>query len=100
VLIGTDQHSVADALQAYAAGGQAPEIISRMLQNVPAGAVQFAANDSAAMLESLAEQIPMQVELLAGLSGQGVDFAALDAATSGLEQFVQFLAERAGGDWN
>lgn len=100
VLIGTDQHSVADALQAHAAGGQAPEIISRMLQNVPAGAVQFAANDSAAMLESLAEQIPVQVELLAGLSGQGVDFAALDAATSGLEQFVQFLAERAGGDWS
>lgn len=100
VLIATDATSVAAALQANAAGGQAPATLARMLDNVAPGAVAFTVNDAEALLRSLGTQMPAQLELLAGLSGQGVDFAALDAATDGLEQYLNFIADRAGGNWS
>ncbi len=100
VLIGTDQTSVGNALNARAAGGNATETISRVLSAIPADTVSFSASDSGAMLTSLAGQIPAQIEMVAGLTGQGIDFAALDAATSGLEEFMNFLAQRTGGNWS
>lgn len=100
VLIGTDHTSVGNALNARAAGGNASATISRMLAAVPADSVSFSAGDSGAMMTSMASQIPAQIEMLAGLSGQGIDFAALDAATSGLEEFMYFLADRTDGNWS
>lgn len=100
VLISTDGHSVADALRARAAGNAAPAVISRMLEQVPAGAVNFVVSDNASSLRSLAGQTAEQIEMVAGLSGGSIDFAALDAATAGVEQFMNFLADRAGGSWS
>lgn len=100
VLVSTDGHSVADALRARAAGDAAPAVISRMLQQVPAGAVNFVVSDNESSLRSLASQTAEQIEMVAGLSGSSIDFAALDAATAGVEQYMNFLADRAGGSWS
>lgn len=100
VLVATDGTSVAEALQARAAGGSPSETIARMLEQVPAGAVSYSVADTGASLRGLAGQVSAQIETVAGLSGEGVDFEALDAASNGLEEFLNFVADRTGGSWS
>src|SRR5690606_28317188 len=99
-LVSTDATSVAAAVEASAAGGALPETLARMLDQVPAGTINWAVSDGAASLRSLAGQVSAQLETVAGLSGEGVDFEALEAATSGLEEFLEFVAARTGGGYS
>ena len=71
-----------------------------MLEQVPAGAVSYSVADTGASLRGLAGQVSAQIETVAGLSGEGVDFEALDAASNGLEEFLNFVADRTGGSWS
>ena len=99
-LVSTDATSVAAAVEASAAGGALPDTLARMLDQVPAGTINWAVSDGAASLRSLGGQVSAQLETVAGLSGEGVDFDALEAATSGLEEFLEFVADRTGGGYS
>lgn len=100
VLISTDGHSVAGALRARAAGTAAPDTISGMLDAVPSGVVSFAVSDNEASVRSLAGQMAAQIEMVAGLTGTGVDFDALDSATAGIEEYLNFVADHLDGSWS
>ena len=99
VLISTDGTSVAAALEARAAGSAAPDTVNRLLGSIPGGVVSFTVSDNEATLRSLAGQAAAQVEMVAGLSGGGVDFDALDSASSGVEEFLNFVADHLDGSW-
>lgn len=99
VLISTDDSSVAAALEARAAGSEAPATVGRLLGSIPAGVVSFSVSDNEASLRSLAGQAAAQVEMVAGLSGGGIDFDALDSASSGIEEFLNFVADHLDGSW-
>lgn len=99
VLIATDATSVAAALEARAAGAVAPETVNRLMASIPADVVSFSVSDNEASLRSLAGQTAAQVEMVAGLSGGGIDFDALDSASSGIEEFLNFVADHLDGSW-
>lgn len=100
VLFSTDGTSVAAALEARAAAAPLGTRLEAMLANVPEGAVGFNVSDDGATVASTAEQLALQLQLTAGLMGGDIDFDALDDATRGLTEFLNFVAARLGGSYS
>jgi hypothetical protein len=89
----------ADAVaRAIAQGPALAPTLARLLPEVPDQAVSFTLSDDRATLEGTADQLALQVQLLAGLAGgSGLDFDAVDAATDALQGFLDVVAARLGG---
>jgi hypothetical protein len=97
-LVATSAGAADAVARAIGGGGALPETIARLLPEVPAEASSFTVSDDRATLIGTADQLTMQVQLLAGLSGgAGLDFDAVEDATAALEGFLQALAQRLGG---
>ncbi len=97
-LVATSAGAADAVARAIGAGGSLPDTIARLLPEVPAEASSFTVSDDRATLLGTADQLTMQVQLLAGLTaGAGLDFEAVEDASAALEGFLQALAERLGG---
>lgn len=97
-LIATSQGAADAVARAIAAGGAPSATIARLLPEVSAAASSFSVSDDRATLLGSAEQLTLQLQLLAGLGGgAGLDFDAVEAASDALDGFLQALAERLGG---
>ena len=97
-LVATSAGAADAVARAIGAGGVLPDTLARLLPEVPAEASSFTVSDDRATLLGTADQLTMQVQLLAGLTaGAGLDFEAVEDASAALEGFMQALAERLGG---
>ena len=97
-LVATSAGAADAVARAIGAGGAPSATIARLLPEVPVTASSFTVSDDRATLLGTADQLTLQVQLLAGLSGgAGLDFDAVEDATEALERFLEALAERLGG---
>jgi hypothetical protein len=97
-LIATSEGAADAVARAIADGPQPPPVVARLLPEVPASASSFTISDDRAALAATSDQLALQLQLAAGLmGGAGLDFDAVEAASSALRQFLDALAERLGG---
>ena len=96
--IGTTQDGLRDVLEASAAASlQESDAFTRLTSEAPQDAGSLSVADNQATLSSTAAQLVSQVQMMAGLGGASeLDFEAVEAASSKLEAFLQFVAERLG----
>lgn len=98
-LIGTTDEAI-DSVVAAGQRGTAPRgEIGRMARQVPDEALSFVVTDVNAVLGQSGAQLALQLQTFAGMSGEQVDFEALQAAGEKLERFFEFIADRAGGEY-
>jgi len=92
-LIATSQDAMRSVLEAQEAGG----LEAAVLGGVPEGASAVSYTDTEATFQGLAQQLGSQVQLAAGMGGaSGLDFEAVERASSTLEEYLRFIASRLG----
>lgn len=97
-LIATSEGAADAVARALADGSALPPTLARLLPEVPLEATSFTLSDDRASLEATAEQVALQVQLLAGLTaGAGLDFDAVEEASEALRGFLEAVASRLGG---
>ena len=99
VLVATSSGAMDDALQAHAAGGALPPVLASLAGNVPLGAGNVLLQDGAASFRMLGQTLTSQFGLFAGLAGE-IDFDAAEQASDGVAQFIEYLANKAGGQFS
>ncbi|MFA5550590.1 MAG: DUF3352 domain-containing protein [Trueperaceae bacterium] len=99
VVVATSSSAMDDALQAHAAGGALPPVLAGLAGNVPLGAGNVLLQDGAASFRLLGQTLTSQFGLFAGLAGD-IDFDAAEQASDGVAQFIEFLANKAGGQFS
>jgi hypothetical protein len=91
-ILATSQDAMERTLTAQQEGGQ-----DDLFGDVPGGATGVSYTDSQATFESLSQQLSSQIQLAAGMGGaSGLDFEAVEAASSVAEEFLGFVATRLG----
>lgn len=85
------------ALSALLEGTDGGSDLSRLVDNIPADVSSFSVADYSATISAAGEQLASQIGLLAGLSGEDLDFEQLEEFSSGLAAFFEFVASRTGG---
>lgn len=95
-LLATDATSVAAGIQAHHSGKSARNALQVLLDEIPTGATTFAVTDTRAVLESSADSIASQVQILGALSGSEDAFEQVESLSSSITDFFRFVAARAG----
>ena len=97
-LIATSEGAADAVARALADGAALPPTLARLLPEVPLEATSFTLSDDRASLEATAEQLALQVQLLAGFTaGAGLDFDAVEEASEAVRGFLEAVATRLGG---
>jgi hypothetical protein len=96
-LLATTEEGLVAVLEAAAGGVALPAALDRLLAEVPSDANAFVLTDDRATLESTGALLAQQVQLLAGFAGGGIDFAAVERATTALDAYLDAIAPRFGG---
>ncbi|MEX2543134.1 MAG: DUF3352 domain-containing protein [Trueperaceae bacterium] len=96
-LIATSDDAIDQALAARDQGGALRGELARLAGEVPDSATAYSLTDLAETLSQSGAQTASQMQMFAGLAGGNLDFDALQQAGETLEEFVSFVAERAGG---
>ncbi|HEX7023050.1 MAG TPA: DUF3352 domain-containing protein [Trueperaceae bacterium] len=93
-LIATSPAAMRAVLQAQAAPGSK---VRDLVEELPGDATSVTYTDSRAVLRSSARQLGSQIQLMAGLSGaSNLDFDAVSRASNAVEEFLRYVAGRAG----
>lgn len=100
VVVATSSSVMDGSLQAYAAGGALPPVLAGLAGNVPTGASGLLLQDGAASFRMLGQTLTSQFGLYAGLIGSDIDFDAAEQASEALGQYIEFLADHAGGQYS
>ncbi len=95
-LIATTPEAMDAVLAAKAGGAGLSAALAPLVQRVPQGARAFALSDDQAALAYMSETVVDQFGMMSGMMGGDIDFDAVEAATSALAEFMQFLTERSG----
>ena len=99
VLIATSAEAMQAVLDARAnnASITSSNAYNTLQEVAPEGASSVALTDQRSTLESVAQQVAGQLEMTAGLTGaQNLDFDAVSDASSKLEEFITFIADKFG----
>ena len=100
-LIATSEGAADAVARALADGSALPPTLARLLPEVPLEATSFTLSDDRASFEATAEQLALQVQLLAGFTaGAGLDFDAVEEASAAVRGFLEAVAARLGGSVN
>ena len=96
-LLATTEAGLVAVLEAGANGVALPATLGGLLAEVPSDASAFVLTDDRATLESTGALLAQQVQLLAGFAGGGIDFAAVERATTAIDAYLEAIAPRFGG---
>lgn len=96
--IATSGQALDDVLKAMQAGGGLPATLAAMRKQVPSGAHSFTLTDAKASMQNSSASLVTGIQTFAGMSGsKNLDIAKVQAATSALQKFLDFVAQRLGG---
>ena len=99
VVVATSSAVMDNALQAHAAGGALPASLASLAGNVPLGANSVLLQDGAASFRMIGQTLTSQFGLFTGLVSSDIDFDAAEQASAALAEYIEFLANRAGGQF-
>lgn len=100
VVVATSSEAMDNALQAYASGGDMPAALAGLTGNVPVGARSVLLQDGAASYRMVGQMFTSQFGLFTGLMESDIDFDAAEEASAALGEFIEFLAQKSGGQYS
>src|SRR5690554_2101031 len=100
VVVATSSEAMDGALQAYAAGGDMPATLAGLTGDIPVGASSVLLQDGPASYRMLGQMFTSQFGLFTGLMESDIDFDAAEEASDALGEFIEFLAQKSGGQYS
>lgn len=99
-LIATSDSAMDGALMAKAEGLNLPDRLSSLANEIPNEASAYSVTDFSLTLSQSGSLYASQLQMFAGLGGGFIDFDELQEAGESIEEFFDFLSQRAGGAVN